>query len=61
MLKVSLIERSLYNIIYESNPRNDNFGDLRFDGDRSLITRRKIYHINNDIIFGLNNGSIVYV
>ena len=61
MLKVSLIERSFNNRIYESNPRNANFDYLPFYGDKILISRRRIYHINDDIVFRLKNGSIVYV
>ena len=32
-LKVILIKLSFDNIIYENNPRNDDFDDLPFDGD----------------------------
>ena len=38
-LKVSLIERSLDNIIYKSTHKNANFDDLPFDGDEGSITR----------------------
>ena len=55
-LKVSLIKRSFDNRIYESNPQNTNFNYLTFDGNKRLIIRRQIYHINDDIIFGMNNG-----
>ena len=41
--------------MYRSNHRNADFGDLSFDGDKRLITRRQIYHINDDIVFKLNN------
>ena len=60
-MKVSTIKQSLDNIIYESNPQNDNFNYLPFDGDERLIARWQIYRIKDDIIEGLNNGSIVDV
>ena len=60
-LKVVLIECSLDNRIYESNPKNNNFGDLHFDGDESLIARQRIYRINDDIVISFNNGLSVYV
>ena len=41
-----------------SNPRNADSDYLPFDGDKSLLTRRKIYLINDDIAESLNNGSI---
>ena len=49
--KVSSIERSLDNKGYKINHRNTDFGDLHFDGDQSLIARRRLYHINNIIVF----------
>ena len=49
-LKVSPIKRSFDNIIYESNYRKDNFGYLHFDGDQRLITRQRIYLINDYIV-----------
>ena len=55
-LKVSSTERSFDNIIYESDPQDSDFDDLPFDGDERLITRQKIYCINDDIIFRLKNG-----
>ena len=58
-LKVSSIERSFDKRIYESNPQNSDFDDLSFDGDERLITRRKIYRINDDVVFSLKNGSSV--
>ena len=60
-MKVSLIKLLLDKIIYESNPQNADFDDLHLDGNGRLITRRRIYRINDDIVFGLNNDSIVYV
>ena len=60
-LKVSLIEWSSDNIIYEINPRNTNVDDLSFNGDERLIARRKIYGINDDIVFRLNDGLRFYV
>ena len=38
-LKVILIERYLDNRIYECNIRDVDFDDLRFDGDKMLITK----------------------
>ena len=37
------------------------FDALPCDGDESMISRKQLYSINNDIIFSLINGSIVYV
>ena len=45
--------------MYKSNPQNSNFNDLPFDGDERLITKRQIYHINDNIAETLNNGLIV--
>ena len=45
--------------MYESNPQNSDFGDLTFYSDERLITRQQIYRINCDIVFRLNNGSII--
>ena len=47
--------------MYISNPQNDNFNDLLFDGHQSLITRQRIYRVNYDIVERLNNGFIVDV
>ena len=47
--------------MYVSNPRNDNFNDLLFDGHQCLITRQQIYGVNYNIIERLNNGFIVDV
>ena len=41
--------------MYEINPQNDDFDDLTFDVDQSLITRKRIYRINDDIVNRLNN------
>ena len=60
-LKVSLIELSLYNIIYKSDPKNADFYDLCFDGNKRLITRRRKYRIQDDIVSRLKIGSTVYV
>ena len=43
------------NIRYKSNPLNDDFDDLTFDGDKSLITRWQLYRIHDNIVFGLKN------
>ena len=61
MLKVSSIKRLFNNRIYERNPQNANLDYLLFDGNERLVTRQKIYHINYNIIFRLNNGSSVYI
>ena len=61
MLKVSSIEQSFDNRIYESNPRNADFDDLPFDCDERFITRQRIYCIIDDIVFRLNNDSSVCV
>ena len=45
----------------ESNDQNFDFDDLPFDNDERLTTRQQIYHINDDIVERLNNGSIVGV
>ena len=47
--------------IYESNPQNADFYGLLFDDDGNLITRRKIYRINDKILFMLSNGFIVQI
>ena len=59
MLKNSSIEQSFDNWMCVINPRNADFDDLPFYCDESLITRRWIYRINDDIVEGLNNGSSV--
>ena len=55
-LKVSSIKWLFDNIIYKSYPLNDDYGDIYFGSDVSLITRLWLYCINCDIIFMLNNG-----
>ena len=60
-MKVSSINQLFDNIIYESNPQNEYFDDLPFNGDERLIPRWRIYSINDDIVFSFNNGSGVYV
>ena len=45
--------------MYASNPKNTNFVDLTFYGDRRLIDGQRIYCVNDDILEGLNNGSTV--
>ena len=47
--------------MYVINPRNANFDDLPFDNYERLINRWQLYCINYNIIFGLINGSSVYV
>ena len=59
-LKVNTIKILLDIRIYKSSPGNADFDDLPFDGDERLITRRQLYHINDNIIFRLVNGSIFY-
>ena len=51
----------LDNRIYESNPWNEDFGDLPFDDDKSFIARQQLCSINDGILFSLINGSRVYV
>ena len=60
-LKVSSIKSSFDNWIYVSNPQNANFYDLPLYGDQRLIAGRKIYHVNGDILYRLNNVSIVEI
>ena len=60
-LKISSMEVLFDKWIYKSNPINANFDYLPFDGDEIIITRRKIYHINDDIIERLNNSLIIDV
>ena len=49
-LKVISIKQFLDNIIYESNPQNEDFDDLSFDVDERLIARQRLYCINDNII-----------
>ena len=60
-LKFSSDEQLFDNIMHENNPRNDDFDDLPLDGDGRLISEWRIYCVNNDIVFRLNNGSIVEI
>ena len=57
--KVGSIKRSFDNLKCGSNPQNADFGDLPFDYDQRLITRRLLYCINDNIIEMLNNSSII--
>ena len=43
------------------NHQNSDFVYLPFDGDQRLMSRWKIYCVEDAIIFRFNNGSIVYV
>ena len=52
-LKDSRIELSYDKLMYVSNLRSADFDDLPFDGDESLITKRRIYHINDWLINAL--------
>ena len=45
--------------MYNNSPRNSDFNDLPFDVDERLISRRKVYRINDDIIERFNNNLIV--
>ena len=45
--------------MYEINTPNENFIDLPLDGNQRFIAGRRIYFVNGDIVYGLNNGSIV--
>ena len=60
-LKNSSIKWLLYNIIYESNPQNADFGYLPFYGGERLIARWRLYHMNCDFLFRLINGLSLYV
>ena len=60
-LKVGSIERSFDNIVYEINPLNADICDFPFDGDERLFIRRRIFGINDDIVFRLNNCVSVYI
>ena len=57
-LNVSLTKRLFDKLKCVSNPRNYNFDDLTFDCAQRLITRLRIYRINDNILEMLNNGSI---
>ena len=45
--------------MYKSNPRNDDFIDLSFDGDQRLIPKRQLYSVKYDIVLRLKNSLIV--
>ena len=60
-LKVSSIERSFDKIMYEINPRNSDFVYLPFYGDQRLIAGKRLYCVNDGILFRLNNCLIVYM
>ena len=47
--------------MYVNNPLNVDFDHLPFYGDKSSITGRIIYCVNDDIVEMLNNGSIIDV
>ena len=47
--------------MYESNTWNSNVGELTYGGDERLISGQRIYRVNYDIIFRLNNGLAVDV
>ena len=50
-LKVSLIKQTLDNRKYKCNPRNSDYYDLPFYGDTRLIPRRRLYRINDNVVF----------
>ena len=60
-MNVNSIKLSLYNSWYKSNPRNDDFDYLTFDGDESVLARWRLYNMNDNIVFRLINGLSVYV
>ena len=59
--QVNYTKQFFDNIMYESNPRHTDFDDLPFDGYERFITRQRLYCINDNIVFGLKSGYIVYV
>ena len=59
--KANLIKPFFDSLMYKNNPRNDDLDTLTLDGDESLITRQKVYSINDNIVESLNNGLIVDV
>ena len=50
------MKRSFDNLKCGSNPRNTDFDDLPLDYDQRLITKRPIYHKNDNIVQILNNN-----
>ena len=41
--------------------QNADFNYLPFDGGEGSVDRWRLYCINDDILYMLNNGSIVYL
>ena len=60
-LKVNLIKTLFDNRIQKNHTQNADFDDLTFDGDEGLIFRQLLNSINDDILFRLINGSIIYI
>ena len=56
--KVSLIGQSFDNLKCGSNPWNDDFDYLTSDYYQILVTRQRIYPINDNMIKKLNCSSI---
>ena len=61
ILNVSLIKKLLDKRRYKSSLSNTIFYEFTFDGDKKLITRQRLYCINDNIVLRLINGSSVYV
>ena len=48
--------------MYGSNPWNEDFVDLTFDGDESFFDGIQIYNVNYDIVFGWKMvRSLIYI
>ena len=60
-MKVCLVEQSLDNRRHKINHWNDKFYHLPIDGGGSLVARRRLYSINDSIVFRYINGLSVYV
>ena len=60
-LKVSLTKQLLDNRRYEINHQVADFDDLNFDGDGRLISRGRLYLINDIFLFSWINGLSAYV
>ena len=60
-MKVTSVELLYWKWMYVSNRQNNDFNDLLFDGDQSLITRQWIYCVNDGIVESLNSGLIIEV
>ena len=58
-LRVSSIELSFDQWMYDSNSWIFDFVELTFDGDQRLIAGWQIYRENGDIVFRLKNGSVI--